>query len=127
MGGSDAHSGESLRQAKRHKVLKCSRKITFQDGWVGLRDQKENSHGWKVEKGYLVSTRQMDVGMLFRLTMVLGQRWLALGHLDGSDAQRPDIGLGIIAGLSDADYDEAEERRASRSINGAQIRQKSSD
>lgn len=32
--------------------------------------------------------------------MILAERWVAFGHLDGGDTERPDIGPRVISGLT---------------------------
>ena len=62
-----------LIEAKGHKVLKLllvfAVIIIKRGGWV-LWDEKKDSHGMQVGIG-----------------------WLALGQLNGSNTQRPDVGL----------------------------------
>jgi hypothetical protein len=59
-----------LLNAELNKLLEGLGEVTLEDGGVVLGDQKEDPHGMEISVG-----------------------GLSLGHLDGGDSERPDIGL----------------------------------
>lgn len=67
-----------LLEAMGDEILELLGEVALQCRRTILRDEEEHAHWMKI-----------------------GIRWLALGHFYGRNAQRPNVGLGVIAGLLD--------------------------
>jgi hypothetical protein len=81
-----------LGQAQRNKLFKRGGECALEHGRFGLGYEKEHTHG-----------------------VVLGERRLALGHLDSGDAEGPHIRLEVVPGLAD-DLGRHPERRADKRV-----------
>ena len=86
------HGVRVLRQALRHKVLKCQRERALEHWGLRLGDEEEHSH-----------------------RVVFRQRGLALRHLDRGDSQTPYIRLRIVSRLPN-DLGCHPERRADEGV-----------